>query len=112
MYDFIGRSIHWLRLVLAPGAGRHRPGPRLAALMLPPWPGTADPSALRLPTHRSPYSQAGPLDGGTSALARPYLVAHEQERARQGRRRLALVLAADFGVDLDRHLIGARTVAA
>jgi hypothetical protein len=67
---------------------------------------------MRPPTHRSPYGQTGPLNGGATALARPYLVAHEQEGARQHRRRLALVLAADFGIDLDRHLIGTRTAAA
>ncbi|WP_156722745.1 hypothetical protein [Streptomyces apocyni] len=54
-----------------------------------------------------------PLDGEETALVRPYLVEHErrQERARQRRRCLALVLAADFGVDLDRHLVGAAGVA-
>ncbi|MEV0224618.1 hypothetical protein [Streptomyces sp. NPDC050704] len=67
---------------------------------------------MRLPAHRSPYGLDGPLDGGATALARPYLVAHEQERARQRRRRIALVLAADLGIDLDQHLIGAREVAA
>ncbi|MEV6791140.1 hypothetical protein AB0M87_03880 [Streptomyces sp. NPDC051320] len=112
MHDLIRRFSHWLRLVLAPGTGRHRPAPHAATPDLFPWHGTAHLPAARLPARRSPYGQAGPLDGGASALARPYLVAHEQERARQGRRRLALVLAADFGVDLDRHLIGVRTVAA
>lgn len=43
---------------------------------------------------------------------RPYLTAHEQEAVLQHHRRLALVLAADFGIDLDRHLIGAQEVAA
>jgi hypothetical protein len=44
---------------------------------------------------------------------RPYLWAHEQrqERAWQRRRRLALVLAADFGIDLDADLLGALDVA-
>nr|WP_156726722.1 hypothetical protein [Streptomyces apocyni] len=61
------------------------------------------------PAHRSPYGLDLPLDGEDTALVRPYLVEHEerQERVRQRRRRLALVLAVDFGVDLDRHLIGA-----
>jgi hypothetical protein len=43
---------------------------------------------------------------------RPYLAAHDREAALQQRRRLALVLAADFGIDLDGHLIGAQEVAA
>ncbi|WP_373569312.1 hypothetical protein [Streptomyces sp. FXY-T5] len=53
-----------------------------------------------------------PLDGAASSLVRPYLAAHEQETALPESRRLALVLAADFGIDLDQHLIGAREVAA
>jgi hypothetical protein len=47
------------------------------------------------------------LDGSASPLVRPYLVAVEREQARQSRRRLALVLATDFGIDLDRHVVGA-----
>ena len=47
---------------------------------------------------------------------RPYLTdtdtAPDREAALQHQRRLALVLAADFGIDLDRHLIGAQKVAA
>ncbi|WP_443333182.1 hypothetical protein [Streptomyces sp. CB03234] len=39
-------------------------------------------------------------------MVRPYLVADEQRQ-----RRLALVLAADFGIDLDPHLAGAGQVA-
>ncbi|MFP3987922.1 hypothetical protein U9R90_10540 [Streptomyces sp. E11-3] len=54
-----------------------------------------------------------PLAGEDSALVRPYLLDHEQrqERARQSRRRLALVLAAEYGIDLDRRLVGAAGVA-
>ncbi|MGW0731166.1 hypothetical protein [Streptomyces sp. NPDC002851] len=46
-------------------------------------------------------------------MVRPYLVEHErwQERADRRRRRLALVLAADFHLDLDRHVVGAEGVA-
>ncbi|MFK4543953.1 hypothetical protein RKD29_003549 [Streptomyces tendae] len=33
-------------------------------------------------------------------------------RDRQRHRRLALVLAADFGIDLDQHVVGARKAAA
>jgi hypothetical protein len=43
---------------------------------------------------------------------RPYLVAAEHEQAQQSRRRLALVLAADFGIDLDRHVVGAERAVA
>jgi hypothetical protein len=65
-----------------------------------PWP----------PAHRSPYGPDGPLDGSASPLVRPYLREHE-ERARRRERRLGLVLAADFGIDLDAHLVGARGAA-
>ncbi|WP_328507128.1 hypothetical protein [Streptomyces sp. NBC_00391] len=60
---------------------------------------------------RSPYGLHGPFDGGATAMVRPYVVESEREQARQSRRRLALVLAADFGVDLDDHVIGAKAVA-
>ncbi|MDX3645894.1 hypothetical protein P1P70_42245, partial [Streptomyces sp. MB09-02B] len=68
---------------------------------------------------RSPYCRHLPLDGTENRLVRPYLAAHERdhahdhthERDRQAHRRLALVLAADFGIDLDRHLIGVGEVA-
>ncbi|WP_246203588.1 hypothetical protein [Streptomyces tailanensis] len=46
-------------------------------------------------------------------MVRPYLVAVEREQDRQAqqeRRRIALVLAADFGIDLDRHVVGAEAV--
>ncbi|SOD77195.1 hypothetical protein SAMN06272781_5065 [Streptomyces sp. 1222.2] len=44
-------------------------------------------------------------------MVRPYVVEAEREQHRQSRRRLALVLAADFGIDLDAHVIGAEAVA-
>jgi hypothetical protein len=52
-------------------------------------------------------------DGEAAALVRPYVIAAERdrERARQHRRRVALILAADCGIDLDQHLIGAEAVA-
>ncbi|MPY55313.1 hypothetical protein FPZ41_44975, partial [Streptomyces sp. K1PN6] len=61
-----------------------------------------------------PYGLPTPLDGTASALVRPYLTAHEEkeEAVLRQRRRLTLVLAADFRIDLDRHLIGAEKVAA
>ncbi|GAA4912660.1 hypothetical protein ACFPM3_23915 [Streptomyces coeruleoprunus] len=74
------------------------------------------PQAVRphpLPTPRSPYGLDLPLNGEESALVRPYLRAHEdqQVRARQRQRQLALVLAADFGIDLDAHLFAAEGAA-
>ncbi|MGX1270943.1 hypothetical protein [Streptomyces phaeoluteigriseus] len=109
MHDLIRRTLEWLRLLFAPGTGKRRrphghpsPSPHLSGVPRP-----AVPAVAYLPRHRSPYGLATPLDGADSALVRPYLAALEQEAARQQRRRLALVLAADFGIDLDRHLVGA-----
>jgi hypothetical protein len=92
----------------APGTGRRRAEPRPAAAPAPvhrpeaprtaaPWP----------PAHRSPYGLDTPLDGSANAVVRPYVVECERERAQQSRRRLALVLAADFG----QHTVGAQAVA-
>ncbi|MFF9865068.1 hypothetical protein ACF1G0_06550 [Streptomyces sp. NPDC013953] len=100
MHDLIRAFAAWARLALLPGAhARHRSGPALAA----PRRAGSPASPPRLPAARSPYGIDRPLDGSASALVRPYLVAYEQgeERTRQRQRRLALVLAADFGVDLD-----------
>ncbi|NGO06943.1 hypothetical protein G5C60_04520 [Streptomyces sp. HC44] len=112
MTDLIRRTLEWLRLLVAPGTGKRRRPHRqphfcvhLTVVRRP----SAPP---RLPRHRSPYGLVTSLDGAESALVRPYLTAHEHEAALQERRRLALVLAADFGIDLDRHLIGAQEMAA
>ncbi|MFI1354830.1 hypothetical protein ACH4TV_14835 [Streptomyces sp. NPDC020898] len=67
---------------------------------------------MRLPALRSPYGLDDPLDGGAIAMVRPYLDAYERECTRRQRPRLALVLAADFRIDLDRHSTGAPEVAA
>ncbi|GAA2265942.1 hypothetical protein GCM10010145_35250 [Streptomyces ruber] len=107
MRNLIRRTAHRLSLVLAPGAGRHRAGARQPH-PLPSAPAQHSP----LPAHRSPHGLDHPLDGTESRLVRPYLAAHEQECARQRRRRVALVLAADFGIDLDRHLVGMGEAAA
>ncbi|MGW7283233.1 hypothetical protein ACWGIV_34215 [Streptomyces sp. NPDC054844] len=108
MHDLIHRIAHWLGLLFGPGTGTHRAGsaPRPRTL-----PSTAP---ARLPLHHSPYCRHLPLDGADSRLVRPYLAAHEREREqdRRGHRRLALVLAADFGIDLDQHVVGARKAAA
>jgi hypothetical protein len=42
---------------------------------------------------------------------RPYLAAQDKAVALQQRRRLALVLAADYGIDFDQHLLGAQEMA-
>ncbi|MER6268883.1 hypothetical protein [Streptomyces sp900105755] len=115
MHDLIPRTLQWLRLLFAPGTGKRRrrphrqPFPHLH-LTLVRCPLTAEPP--HLPHHRSPYGLVTFLDGADSALVRPYLTAHEREAVLQWRRRLALVLAADFGIDLDQHVIGAPEVAA
>ncbi|MFI8371174.1 hypothetical protein [Streptomyces sp. NPDC085466] len=50
---------------------------------------------------RSPYGlPETAVDGERTVLVRPYLVAHEESLRRRWRR-VSLVLAADFGVDLD-----------
>jgi hypothetical protein len=114
MTDLIPRALQWLRLLLAPGTGQRRksrslrdPFPRLHLTPVRP--------TVSLPRPRSPYGLHAPLDGADTVLVRPYLAAHEreaEEAALRQRRRLALVLAADFGIDLDRHLVGAREMAA
>ncbi|WP_371534994.1 hypothetical protein OG210_03930 [Streptomyces sp. NBC_00466] len=62
---------------------------------------------------RSQYALAERLAGEDTALIRPYLVAYErqEERARQRLRRLNLVMAADFGIDLDARDVHAMGVA-
>ncbi|MEU5283613.1 hypothetical protein AB0G97_06280 [Streptomyces sp. NPDC020755] len=54
------------------------------------------------------------LDGEATAIVRPYLVECEREEehaARQRLRRLSLVMAADFGIDLDTRDVHAMGVA-
>ncbi|WP_073949407.1 hypothetical protein [Streptomyces kebangsaanensis] len=110
MHDLIRRLVHWLGLLFGPGTGTHRAGDRspVRPAHLTPRPD----DSLCLPLHRSPYRLHLPLDGAETRLIRPYLVAHEQEQALRRRRRLTLVLAADFGIDLDQHVIGAKKAAA
>ncbi|MEU3279782.1 hypothetical protein [Streptomyces antibioticus] len=65
------------------------------------------------PTAVAPYGVEEPLPGEATAGVRPYVVLAERERDRaceqalQRQRRIAMVLAADFGIDLDRHAVGA-----
>ncbi|MEW2300586.1 hypothetical protein AB0958_11515 [Streptomyces sp. NPDC006655] len=115
MHDLIPHALQWLRLLFAPGTGKRRRRPRRPPfphlhLTLVRCPLTAEPS--NLPHHRSPYGLATLLDGTDSALVHPCITAREREAALQQRRRLALLLAADFGIDLDQHVIGSPEVAA
>lgn len=104
--------LRWVLDVCVPGTGRRRAVSRTAAPVTargPEAPGTA--TAPWHPAPRSPYGLDGPLDGTASHLVRPYVVAVERERGRQSRRRLTLVLAADFGIGLDCHVAGAEAAA-
>nr|WP_282703188.1 hypothetical protein [Streptomyces sp. CC219B] len=115
MHDLICRLAQGLRLLFAPGTGRRRSGAHPAAAqrrVLAHPIAASRPAAPCLLLHRSPHGLDLPLDGAESRLVRPYLTAYERERALQRRRRLALVLAADFGIDLDRHLVGVGEAAA
>ncbi|MCH0538444.1 hypothetical protein I3F58_02475 [Streptomyces sp. MUM 203J] len=108
--------------VLVPGSGRRRAGgcpaataraPRAAAARsagasFRPEPGTwFGPSWGWTARPRSPYGGAETFAGEDTVLVRPYLLEHErqEERDRQRQRCLALVLAADFGVDLDTRVL-------
>ncbi|MFJ8692191.1 hypothetical protein [Streptomyces roseolilacinus] len=84
---------------MAEVAGQHRTASR--------------PTPPRLPAQRSPYGREESYDATTSPLVRPYLVEYEQrvERARQQKRRLTLLLAADFGIDLDTRVLHGTEVA-
>lgn len=100
----------WILGVFAPGTGTRRAHARPA---VPPHVRELElriPIAVRLPAHRSPYGLPVLLDGREAALVRPYVLAVEREWDLR-RRRIALVLAADFGIDLDRHVIGAEGAA-
>ncbi|MGW0705735.1 hypothetical protein ACWD4G_07170 [Streptomyces sp. NPDC002643] len=103
--------LRWVLGVLAPGTGRRRADCRLAPPVPKLSPEVLAAAVPQAQTPRSPYGlDDGPHDGSASPLVRPYLVAVEREQARQARRRMALVLAADFGIDLDRHVVGAEAV--
>ncbi|MEV5873693.1 hypothetical protein AB0L75_05550 [Streptomyces sp. NPDC052101] len=105
--------------VFAPGTGRRRATARLTTPAPVDWADAPRTSSPTLPAQRSPYGRDVPLDGHASVMVRPYVLAverewereHERERALRRHRRLALVLAMDFGIDLDRHVIGAEGLA-
>jgi len=108
--SIIHAMARWILGVFAPGTGTRRVIARPAAQAAACAPEAPWPAAVALPAHRSPYGLLVPLDGRAAALVRPYVVAAEREHA-QLRRRIALVLAADFGIDLDHHVIGAEGAA-
>jgi hypothetical protein len=111
--------LHWIIGVFGPGTGRRRAGTHPAAVAPICQQGRRPgPVVVPLPKPRSPYGLPVLLDGTRTAPIRPYVLAVERadqerecERARQTRRRVALVLAADYGVDLDLHMTGAERAA-
>ncbi|MYQ85219.1 MULTISPECIES: hypothetical protein [unclassified Streptomyces] len=120
MRNLIAALLAWLLGVLAPGSGRRGVGPQPTAPTSVRRPEGVGPTGAparqrtraRATRPRSPYGLGERLAGEDSALVRPYLVAYEwqEERARQHLRRLSLVMAADFGIDLDArdvHAAGA-----
>ncbi|MDH2389758.1 hypothetical protein QCN29_13325 [Streptomyces sp. HNM0663] len=117
MTDLIRVLAVWARVTFGPRDGGQHRARRAVRAHQPVMNGPAVPMAAErrggspagLPEVRSPYGLDEPLDGGAAALVRPYLIEHERrrERARQQRRRLTLVLAVDFGIDLDAHVVGA-----
>ncbi|WP_149826072.1 hypothetical protein [Streptomyces tailanensis] len=116
MRNFIVVLLAWLLGVFAPGTGKRRATMDPAVPASEQRPEAPLSTALRLPAHRSPYGLHPVLDGETAAMVRPYVIVWKRERASheralQHRRRTALVLVPDLGVDLDRHLIGAEAVA-
>ncbi|WP_326753186.1 hypothetical protein OH738_23680 [Streptomyces hirsutus] len=111
MPNLIHRITHRLSLLFGPGTGTRRAG---ASRHRAQRPTHLTAPAPRLPLLRSPYCRHFPLDGTASRLVRPYLTAHEQERALRWHRRRVVVLAAGFGADLDlgQYAVGARKAAA
>ncbi|MGW6567059.1 hypothetical protein [Streptomyces sp. NPDC054975] len=120
MRNLIAALLAWLLGVLVPGSGRRRSG------ALPATPPSARRTEEVRPVlrerfgprertarPRSPYGLTETLDGEATALIRPYLVECErqEERARQRWRCLSLVMAADFGIDLDTRDVHATGVA-
>ncbi|KOG21274.1 MULTISPECIES: hypothetical protein [Streptomyces] len=128
MQDLIAALLAWLLGVLAPGCGQRRAGTP------PPFPayarGVEESRPTTTPARQSPRERIGSPQGSTThprppyglaetfagedtALIRPYLIACErqEERARQRWRCVSLVLAADFGIDLDTRDVHAAGVA-
>jgi hypothetical protein len=103
----------WILGLFAPGTGRRRADTRPAGQTTARTPEAPRTPAPWPPVRRSPYGLEEPLPGEATAVVRPYVVLAEREceRARQRQRRVAMVMAADFGIDLDLHVVGAEAVA-
>ncbi|KUL45060.1 hypothetical protein ADL12_04505 [Streptomyces regalis] len=95
----------WILGVFAPGTGKRRGDVRPTEPVPAERPAAPAAATVWPPVPRSPYGLDVPLDGRAAAMVRPYVLVSERERARQYRRRAAL--AADWGIDLDRHVVGA-----
>lgn len=128
MRNPIAALLAWLLSVLAPGSGRRRVGALPAASSVrraeeagpagtpagQELGGRSRPVRGRTARPRSPYGLVERLDGEATAIVRPYLVECEREEehaARQRLRRLSLVMAADFGIDLDTRDVHAMGMA-
>ncbi|MDQ0958788.1 hypothetical protein QFZ66_002666 [Streptomyces sp. B4I13] len=123
--SIIHALLRWILGVFAPGTGRRRASARSAEPAATHIAEQRDAGTVRrLPAARSPYGLPELLDGAATIPVRPYVLAVEQThhgreqeqevqwtRQAQTRRRMALVLAADFGIDLDRHVVGAERAA-
>jgi hypothetical protein len=109
--SIIHALLRWILGVLAPGTGERRAGVHPAGPAPARKPEAPRTAVAQLPAHRSPYGRDLPLDGHAAALVRPYVIEVERERDLKSRRRVALVLAADFGIDLDPHVLGAEELA-
>lgn len=112
--SIIHALLRWTLGVFWPGTGKRRAGRRPAQAALTRIVEEPRAAVVGLPAFRSPYGLPETLDGTSTVPVRPYVLAaeradreREREWARQTRRRVALVLAADFGIDMDQHVIGA-----
>jgi hypothetical protein len=85
MRKLIRRAAEWLM----PSRGKHCAGTA-------PVPAQPAPAPRTLVVTTRPVLDI--IDGDATAMVRPFLVAHEQERQRQAERRIALALAT-MGID-------------
>ncbi|EYT83899.1 hypothetical protein CF54_04600 [Streptomyces sp. Tu 6176] len=121
MRKLIAALFAWLLGVLAPGSGWRRfgtapatpPSIRRTEEAVPTLRERFGLPRERTARPRSPYGLMETFDGEAMALIRPYFVECErqEERARQRWRCLSLVMAADFGTDLDTRDVHATGVA-
>lgn len=116
--SIIHALLRWILGVFVPGTGRRRAVAHPAAPTPARVPEGPRAVVVRLPAPRSPYGLPEPLDGASTVPVRPYVLeaerAHKEgecEKARQTRRGVTLLVAPDFGTDLDRQVIGSERVA-